>query len=98
MELEGVKVGLGITGSFCTFDNIMPQVQKMVDQGAEIIPIMSANASNTDTRFGMAEVFKSRIKEITRKDIVETIVDAEPLGPKNAIDVMVIAPCTGNKI
>ena len=96
MILEGVKIGIGLTGSFCTFDKILPQLQKMVDEGAEIIPIMSTNASNTDTRFGSAEVFKEKIEEITGKNIIETIVDAEPLGPNNAIDIMVIAPCTGS--
>lgn len=98
MELEGIRIGLGITGSFCTFDKIIPQMQKMVEQGAEVIPIMSTNASITDTRFGEAEAFKNKIKEITGKEIVETIVDAEPLGPKNAIDVMALAPCTGNTL
>lgn len=96
--LEGVKIGIGLTGSFCTFEKILPQMQKMVNEGAQVIPIMSASASCTDTRFGKAEDFKEKIRAITGKTIVETIVDAEPLGPSNAIDIMVIAPCTGNKI
>lgn len=96
--LQGLKIGIGITGSFCTFDKIIPQIQKMIDQGAQVIPIMSPNASCTDTRFGKAQDFKEKIKEITNNNIVETIVEAEPLGPNNMIDVMVIAPCTGNML
>jgi dipicolinate synthase subunit B len=94
--LEGIKIGFGLTGSFCTFDKVLPQMQKLAEEKAQIIPIMSSTASHTDTRFGKAEDFKKKIKEITGREVIDTIVDAEPLGPNNMIDIMVIAPCTGN--
>lgn len=96
MLLQGVKIGIGLTGSFCTFDKVLPQIQKMIEEGAEVIPIMSQNAFSTDTRFGRAEDFKQKIESITGKKIINTIVEAEPLGPNNMVDVIVIAPCTGN--
>lgn len=95
--LNGLNIGIGITGSFCTFDTIILAIKNMKDRGANVIPIMSENASNTDTRFGQAIDFKNKIKEITGNDIVDSITSAEPLGPQNKIDVMVIAPCTANK-
>lgn len=98
MILDGVRIGLGITGSFCTFSMIIDQVKKMVDEGAKVIPIMSTNAYNIDTRFGKIEEFKKILKDVTGNEIVYNIVDAEPLGPSNAIDIMVIAPCTGNTL
>lgn len=98
MILEGLKVGIGITGSFCTFEKVIPQMQRILDEGAQIIPIMSYTAATTDTRFGKISDFKDKIKTLTGKDIVDTLVDAEPLGPNNKIDVMVIAPCTGNTL
>ena len=94
MSLKDLKIGIGLTGSFCTFEKVLPQMQKMINEGAHVIPIMSYVASSTDTRFGNTQNYKDKIKSITGTDIVETIVDAEPLGPNNMIDVMVIAPCT----
>jgi len=95
--IDGLNIGLGITGSFCTFATITQAIIDMKNRGANVIPILTQNASNTDTRFGTSSEFKERICEITGNDIVDTIVGAEPLGPKNMIDIMVIAPCTGNK-
>lgn len=94
--LKGVKIGLGITGSFCTFEKLIPVIQKMKDEGANIIPIITPNVLKTDTRFGKAKDFIETLKNITGNNIIDSIFDAEPLGPNNMIDVMVIAPCTGN--
>lgn len=94
MLLDGVKVGFGLTGSFCTFAQTIPQIEKLVKEGAEIIPIMSYNAYSFDTRFGKAEDFRKQIEEITGKTIIHTIQEAEPIGPKKLTDVMIIAPCT----
>lgn len=96
--LKGLKVGFGLTGSFCTFEKVIPQIQKIVENGAEVIPIMSKNASCTDSRFGNAKDFKEKISLITGKEIIDTIVGAEPLGPNNMVDIVVIAPCTGDNI
>jgi dipicolinate synthase subunit B len=98
MIFEGIKIGFALTGSFCTFESIIPQIAKLMEQGAEVIPIMSFNAYNMDTKFGKAEEHINKIKEITKKEIIHTIQDAEPIGPKKLVDIMVIAPCTGNTI
>ena len=98
MELKGIKIGFALTGSFCTFSKVIPQIESLVNDGADVLPIMSENASSVDTRFGKAEDFINKIKDITGKDVVTTVFDAEPIGPKNILDIMVVAPCTGNTI
>ncbi len=96
MLLEGKKVGFVITGYFCTYSNNIHQMIKLIEEGAEIIPIMSFNAYNMDTKFGKAEEFIKQIKDITKNEIIHTIDGAEPIGPKHLTDIMVIAPCSGN--
>jgi dipicolinate synthase subunit B len=88
--------GFAITGSFCTFDDAIPQMEKLKAAGFDIVPIMSQIAYETDTRFGLAENFRNKVKEITGRDIIHTIFDAEPIGPKSLLDILVIAPATGN--
>ena len=94
MLLKGIKVGFALTGSFCTFKTTIPQMEKIKDEGAEIIPIMSEHAYLTDTKFGKAKDFIKQIENITGKEIIHTIQDAEPIGPKHLTDVLIIAPCT----
>jgi len=96
MNWNGKTVGFALTGSHCTFDEVMPQIQRFVDAGAKVIPIASHTLMTTDTRFGTSEKWQKQLKEITGNDIISTIVDAEPLGPGKLLDVLVIAPCTGN--
>lgn len=98
MLLEGIKVGIGITGSFCTFDIIVEEIKRLVEEGADVYPIMSFNSYNFDTRFGLAEVWREKIEHITNKTIISTIQEAEPIGPKGLFDIMVVAPCTGNTL
>lgn len=98
MLLNGIKVGVAITGSFCTFDTILVEIQRLVDEGADVYPIMSYNAYNFDTRFGLAEEWKERIRKATGKEIISTIQDAESIGPKAYLDIIVVAPCTGNTL
>ena len=98
MDLKGVKIGFALTGSFCTFSKVLPQIENLVNDGADVLPIMSENASSIDTRFGKAEDFIKKVKDITGKEVVTTILGAEPIGPKNILDIMVVAPCTGNTI
>ena len=98
MLLDGVKVGIGITGSFCTLDKIMEEIGRMIDEGADVYPVLSFNVSNLDTRFGKAEDWKKEIENITGKTAVSTIQDAEPIGPKGFLDIFAIAPCTGNTL
>lgn len=98
MLLNGVKVGIGITGSFCTFDNILEVIKALIEEGADVFPIMSFNAYDLDTRFGLAQEWKYKIEVLTGKSIISTIQDAEPIGPKGYLDIIVVAPCTGNTL
>lgn len=99
MKLEGKKIGFVLTGSFCTFSTVIPKMKEIVEkEKAQIVPIMSYNAYNMSTRFGSAEEIREKVEKIAKKDIIKTILDAEPIGPKKMTDVMVIAPCTGNTI
>lgn len=97
-SLKGVRIGFALCGSYCTYDTVIPEIQKLIDEGAEVFPIMSHNAYTTDTRFGKAQEHIDKIEKMTGKKIIKTIVEAEPLGPQNIIDILVIAPCTGNTI
>lgn len=96
MNLKGLKLGVALCGSYCTYDVIFREIEKLVEMGVDIYPIMSKNAYTIDTRFGKAEDFNLRLEHLTGKKIINTIVDAEPLGPKDMIDAILIAPCTGN--
>lgn len=96
MSWNGKTVGYALSGSHCTFEEIMPQIQRFVDVGVKVIPIISNTLMTTDTRFGKAEDWRRQIEDISGNQIISSIVDAEPLGPSKALDVLVIAPCTGN--
>lgn len=98
MNIKNKKIGVIMTGSFCTFSKVIEQIKEMVKIGADVIPIMSYNSYNLDTKFGKAEDFKKALEEITGKRIINTIQGAEPIGPKRMTDIMVIAPCSGNTI
>lgn len=95
-NLRGKTVGFGLTGSHCTLEETMPQIQRLVDAGARVVPIASQTVMTTDTRFGTTNHWQNQLKQITGEEIINTITDAEPLGPSKLFDVMVIAPCTGN--
>ena len=96
MEVTGKKIGFVLTGSFCTFSKTIPKMKELVKKGADVIPIMSYNSYNLDTKFGKAQDFIDEVQEITGKEIIHTIQDAEPIGPKKLTDIMVVAPCSGN--
>ena len=98
MELKNKKIGFAMTGSFCTFSKTIEELKKIVKTGAKVIPIMSYNSYNLDTRFGKASDFINEIESITGEKIIHTIQEAEPIGPKKMTDIMVIAPATGNTI
>ena len=86
MEIKDKKIGFILTGSFCTFSKTIPKIKELVDKGADVVPIMSFNSYNLDTKF----------EDITGKKILHTIQDVEPIGPKKMTDIMVVAPCSGN--
>lgn len=98
MKFKDLKIGFALTGSFCTFSKTIPVIKELVKEGAEVLPIMSYNAYELDTKFGKAKDFISQIEEITGKEIIHTIQGAEPIGPKHLTDIMIIAPATGNTI
>lgn len=91
-------VGFAICGSFCTFKSVFKEIENLVKAGYDIVPIMSENAYSFDTRFGEASFWQNELKRITKKDIIHTIKDAEPIGPKKLLDALIIAPCTGNTL
>ncbi len=93
-----LTVGFALTGSFCTFQQVIPQVQVLVNEGYRVIPILSEISSVTDTRFGNAAEFILRLETITGNSAIRSIKAAEPIGPKKLLDALVIAPCTGNTI
>lgn len=98
MDLLNKRIGFALTGSFCTFRKVLTELEKIVAVGADVTPIMSETAFSTDTRFGTAEGFISRIEAICRKPVISTIAAAEPIGPQSLLDLLVIAPCTGNTL
>ncbi|MBO7289172.1 MAG: dipicolinate synthase subunit B [Clostridia bacterium] len=98
MTFDGLRIGFAMTGSFCTFSKVMKEIETLRQKGAMLVPIMSEMVWNTDTRFGKAEEFIEKFKDLSQRDIIHTIKDAEPIGPKNLLDALIIAPCTGNTI
>ncbi|WP_110112783.1 dipicolinate synthase subunit B [Bacillus sp. CGMCC 1.16541] len=98
MSLKGKRIGFGLTGSHCTYNEVMPEIEKLVNLGAEVLPVVSYTVQSTDTRFGDGADWIKRIEEITGNAVINSIVKAEPLGPKIPLDCMVIAPCTGNSM
>ena len=93
-----MNVGFGITGSYCTHNLILKSLKELVDKGYNVYPIITKNVEKYDTRFGNSHDFITKLKEITKNEVITNIVEAEPFGPKNLIDVLVIAPCTGNTL
>ncbi|MFD2212799.1 dipicolinate synthase subunit B [Metabacillus endolithicus] len=98
MKLEGKRIGFGMTGSHCTYEEVYPQIKSLMDEGADIIPVVSHTVKNTTTRFGKAGEWVEKVEELTGNKVIDSIVAAEPLGPKLPLDCMVIAPLTGNSM
>lgn len=96
LKFEGMKIGFALTGSHCTLDEVFDVMKAMVEDGADIIPIMSYVVTTIDTRFGTAEQQKKKCFDICGKEPLCTLVDVEPIGPQRKLDCLIIAPCTGN--
>ena len=94
MKLEGKRIGVVFTGSFCTFAKSIEVLKKIKKEKAEILPIMSYNSYNMDTKFGKSVDFIKQIEEITGNTIIHTIEGAEPIGPKKLTDIMIVMPAT----
>lgn len=98
MKLEECTVGVAMTGSFCTYKKMIEQIESLVAHNINVIPIFSDSAQTLDSRFGHPKDFMDTLEKITSNKPVLTIPAAEPLGPKNKLDLLIIAPCTGNTL
>ncbi len=90
--------GFCLTGSFCTFEKAIKQIEYLTSKNINVLPVMSYNSYNTDTRFGKAEDFVRQIESITGNKVICSLTEAEPIGPKNLTDLMIVLPCTGNTL
>lgn len=97
-DFHGKNIGIAFTGSFCTYEKMFEAVQKLADAGANLYAIFSDHAASIDTRFGSCREFVDLARKITGREPILTIPDAEPIGPKAMLDILVIAPCTGNTL
>ena len=96
--MESITLGFALCGSFCTFDAVLRQLALLRQEYPRIIPIMSSVSYETDSRFGTAESFRSRLEAICGHEILHTIPQVEPIGPQRLLDALVVAPCTGNTL
>ena len=98
MSLENIKIGLGITGSFCNFSETKNVIFDLKKEKAEIIPIISFITRDLDTRFYKKAEYLKMLEDETKNKVIDTIQKAEPVGPKNLVDIILICPCTGNTL
>ncbi|PWA13555.1 dipicolinate synthase subunit B [Pueribacillus theae] len=98
MKLKGKHIGFGLTGSHCTYDEVVPQFQRLIDEGANVTPFVTYTVKNTVTKFGDGRDWVKKVEEITGNEAVDSMVKAEPFGPQTPLDCMVLAPLTGNSI
>lgn len=92
------RVGFALCGSFCTHAQVLKELEKLCGEYETVIPIVSDICTHTDTRFGTAEDFLAAVERLTGRGIIRSVSGAEPIGPKQLLDVLVIAPCTGNTL
>lgn len=98
MNINGKKIGFALTGSFCTIQDVTIELERLVFLGADVTPILSNSVATINSRFGRAEDIRRRVELITGKQCIETISEAEPIGPKKMFELLIIAPCTGNTL
>lgn len=91
-------IGFAICGSYCTHKYALEQLKMLVNFGHDVLPVMSENVWSTDTRFGKASTLIDTVENICGREVIHTVVDAEPIGPTMALDAMIICPCTGNTL
>ncbi len=94
---DKIRIGFAMTGSFCTFNRVIKALEAMTSK-YDITAILSHHSATMDTKFGKAELLYKHLSDITKKPIIDSIVKAEPIGPKGLFDVLVVAPCTGNTL
>ncbi|HHV77201.1 MAG TPA: dipicolinate synthase subunit B [Syntrophothermus lipocalidus] len=98
VRLKGVRVGTVLTGSHCTVKEVLVEIENLKREGAIITPILSYSVDQTDNRFYRTADLKARLQKLTGGPIINTIVGAEPIGPQKLLDLVIVAPCTGNTI
>ncbi len=98
MRLEGVSVAVALTGSHCTLEKVLPEIEKIILEGGQVSAVISPSVDHTDTRFGESAMWKHRLVQVSGNKLIHSISGAEPVGPKKLFDVVVIAPCTGNTL
>ncbi len=96
--MNKATLGYAMTGSFCTFEKSLAQLQTLLDAGYAALPILSFHAAQTDTRFGKAAEFVRRMEDMTGHAVLQTLTAVEPLGPKKLCDLLIVLPCTGNTL
>lgn len=96
--MKKLSIGFALTGSFCTFERAIAQMEELVRRGYEVLPVLSFNACGMDTRFMAAHDLRERVQRITGHEPIDTLTAAEPIGPKRMCDVYVVAPITGNSL
>ena len=94
--LQGKRIGLGITASHCTYEDVVPRITSLREAGATVVPVVTHSVLTTTTRFGSGEEWVKKIEELSGAKVIKSIVEAEPLGPKLPLDAFIIAPMTGN--
>jgi dipicolinate synthase subunit B len=96
--LAGKRVGVAMAASHCNLGRVMRQLAVLIGEGAEVLPVISANVRNTETRFGKPDDWITEIERITGRHPLSTIPEVEPFGPKMLLDCLVVMPCTGNTL
>jgi len=96
--MKKLTIGFALTGSFCTFERSLKQMEELVRRGYDVLPVLSLNAGELDTRFMMARELREKVQHITGREPIDSLVAAEPIGPKRLCDVYVIAPITGSSL
>ena len=96
--MEKVRVGFAFCGSFCTYSEVMPALERARARYGDVTPIVSEKSAGTDSRFGPAHEFLREMERICDRRVIDSIPKAEPIGPQKLLDVLVIAPCTGSTL
>lgn len=96
MNLKGKKIGIALTGSFCTFEKTFVELERLIKAGVDVYPILSDSSQNIQSRFGKPDTYVIKIKELTGREPITSIEGAEPIGPTAYLDALAILPCTGN--
>jgi len=96
--MNGITLGYAFCGSFCTINKSLEALKELSKLDIKIKPIMSDIVYKTDTRFGKCSELIKTVEEICNEKVIHDIVSAEPIGPKNLLDIIVVAPCTGNTL